>query len=314
MNPFYNRLKKRARHLQKWSKRWPTTAYRVYDRDVPEYRWSVDWYGDHIFLQEYPSSKMSDAERRTQRQEVRQAIKELLGVSDQKFLHERVRERQRAGRQYQKKDSERAEFKVTEGKHTFLVNLNNYIDTGLFLDHRESRKLVAKWLRAHGKGARLLNLFCYTGAFSVWGAAAGAHTTSVDLSNTYLDWAKRNFEANQLDPRQHVFQRTDILQWLPREVNLGRQYEVIVLDPPTFSRGAKMERDFDIQRDHVELISQCLKLLAPGGKLLFSTNFRRFELELDPNTAHIEEITSQTLPEDFRPGIHRAWAIQNLHV
>lgn len=314
MNPFYNRLKKRTRHIKRWASRWPTTAFRLYDRDVPEYRWSVDCYGDHIFLQEYPSLKMSDAERRAQRLEVRSAIKELLGVSHKDFLHERVRERQKAGSQHQRTLGPDSEFKVKEGNLTFMVNLNNYIDTGLFLDHRESRRMVAKWLREAGRGARLLNLFCYTGAFSVWGAKAGAHTTNVDLSNTYLDWAQRNFEANHLDPRQHIFQRTDILRWLPREAELGRQYEVIVLDPPTYSRGAKMERDFDVQRDHVELIEHCLKLLVPGGKLLFSTNFRRFELEKDELNARIVEISDQTVPEDFRPGIHRAWLIQHPHI
>lgn len=310
-NPFSNRLQKRARHLRKWSKRWPTNAYRLYDRDIPEYRWSVDMYGDHVFLQEYSTSRMTPQERQTQRQHVRQAIKDVLGVSDHKFLHERTRERQRRGSQYEKQDSSRNEFKVREGSLSFLVNLSDYIDTGLFLDHRESRRDIASRVKSFGRPVRMLNLFCYTGAFSVWAAQAGAHTTSVDLSNTYIDWAKRNFEINRIDPRKHIFLRSDILQWLPREIGLGRKYDIIVLDPPTFSRSAKMEQDFDIQRDHVELIHQCMELLEHDGLLFFSNNFRRFELEEDAIQAHIEEVSSQSTPEDFRQGIHRAWHIRH---
>ncbi len=311
-NPFYNRLKKRQRHLSKWAKRWPTNAYRLYDRDIPEYRWSVDVYGKHVFLQEYSTNRMSNAERNAQRQEVRQAIKDILGVSDHKFLHERERTRQKGGRQYQKQDSQKNEIVVREGHLSFLVNLTDYIDTGLFLDHRESRKDIASIVKKYGKNARMLNLFCYTGAFSVWAAHAGAHTTSVDLSNTYLDWAKRNFERNNLNTQQHLFLRKDILQWLPREVSLGRQYEIIVLDPPTFSRSAKMEQDLDIQRDHVQLINLCLELLTDDGVLLFSNNFRKFEMDTDEIKGVVNEISKDTIPEDFREGIHRAWKIRRM--
>lgn len=310
-NPFSNRLQKRARHLRKWAKRWPTNAYRLYDRDIPEYRWSVDIYGDHVFLQEYSTSKMSPQERQNQRQEVRQAIKDVVGVADHKFLHERTRERQRRGSQYEKQDSSRNEFKVKEGPLSFLINLSDYIDTGLFLDHRESRRDIASRVKSFGRPVRMLNLFCYTGAFSVWAAHAGAHTTSVDLSNTYIDWAKRNFTLNRLDPRQHIFLRSDILQWLPKEIGLGRKYDIIVLDPPTFSRSAKMDQDFDIQRDHVELIHQCMQLLEHDGLLFFSNNFRRFELDTDAIDADIQEVSEQSIPEDFREGIHRAWHLRH---
>ena len=132
----------------------------------------------------------------------------------------------------------------------------------------------------------------------------------MDLSNTYLEWAERNFYRNRFDPDAHIFQRSDILRWLPREVSLNRRYDVIVLDPPTFSRSAKMERDFDVQRDHVELIESALKLLAHDGEMLFSTNFRRFELDEEAIQAQIEEITDETTPQDFRPGIHRAWRLR----
>lgn len=313
MNPFHNRLKKRSKHLTKWARRWPTTAWRAYDRDVPEYPWSVDLYGSHVFLQEFPNTRHSDQQRREQRAQVRDAIKELFALPDGSPppIHERTRERQKKGAQYQKRAARQETFNVEEDGLKFQVNLDDYIDTGLFLDHRNMRREVASTVSAHGRGARMLNLFCYTGAFSVWAARAGAHTTSVDLSNTYLEWAQQNFTLNGFDPRQHLFLRQDILQWLPREAALGRRYEVIVLDPPTFSRSARMERDLDIQRDHVELLSACLELLAPGGHLYFSTNFRRFSLDEAALDAEVSEITSSTVPEDFRPGIHRAWLLRS---
>jgi 23S rRNA (cytosine1962-C5)-methyltransferase len=307
MSAFLNRIKKRRKHLARWAKRWPTQAYRLYDRDMPEYPWSVDLYGDQVFLQEYPSRKASDEDRARQRVEVVDALCQVLSISkSQIFLRTRVR--QKGSSQYERQSGGAdAEFVVEEGGHRFHVNLGDYIDTGLFLDHRNLRREVASTLRGMGrKTPRLLNLFCYTGAFSVWGACAGAHTTSVDLSNTYLEWAGRNLELNGIDPEQHILVRSDILRWLPKEVSLGRKYEVIVLDPPTFSRSKKMERDLDVQRDHVEMIQHCLDLLTHDGVLYFSNNFRNFELD-EGLARRAQEVTDRSVPEDFRPGIHRSW-------
>jgi len=310
MSAFLNRIRKRHKHLKKWANRWPTQAYRLYDRDMPEYRWSVDVYGGDVFLQEYPSNKMDARARRAQRQEVLDALVEVLGVSKAR-IHERTRERQKGKKQYEKRADSDSKKKVQEGGLNFLVNFDNYIDTGLFLDHRNMRREVAKQVEERGKGTKVLNLFAYTGAFSVWAARAGAHTTTVDMSNTYLDWAKENFAANNISTASHVFQRADILQWLPREARFGRTYDIIVLDPPTFSRSKKMERDFDVQRDHVELIDGCLELLEPSGLLYFSTNFRKFSLD-DSFTHMATEISSKTVPKDFRKGIHRAWKLELL--
>ena len=309
-SPFANRLSKRDRHLERWSRRWPTDAFRVYDRDIPEYAWTVDRYGDHLYVQEFVNRRTPEDERRAQRYEVLRALKERFGVSAEQ-IHERVRQRQRPGGQYSKQAATGVEHEVKEGPLTFLVNLDDYMDTGLFLDHRELRRHVAQHA-ARLKNPRLLNLFCYTGTFSVWSAHQGkAHTTNVDLSGNYLDWAKRNFTRNGLDPKQHIFQRADILQWLPREASLGRRYEIIVLDPPTFSRSERMEQELDIQRDHVELIGLCMEVLAPNGTLYFSTNARTFVLDEEglSSIAQVEELTARTIPEDFRAGIHRSFGI-----
>lgn len=307
MNDFHNRLKKRARHLRKWARRWPTEAFRVYDRDIPEYRWTVDVYGEHAFAQEFPRRGEPERERRERRQHVLGAITDVLDVPAAR-IHERTRERKAGGTQYGRQSDAQREITVREGELSFLVNLTDYIDTGLFLDHRELRRELAQRVRQRG-GGRALNLFCYTGAFSVWAAAAGAHTTSVDLSRRYLDWAERNFELNGLDPNAHVFLRKDVLDWLPHEVNLGRRYEFIVLDPPTFSRSKRMERNLDIQRDHLEMVRHCLSLLTHDGVLFFSTNFRKFDPQLDTLGVPVTEISDRTVPEDFRPGIHRAWEL-----
>ena len=312
MSAFLNRIKKRRKHLAKWARRWPTQAYRLYDRDMPEYPWSVDIYGEQVFLQEYPHWKADDAARAKQREEVIAALCEVFEITrDHIFM--RTRTRKKGSSQYERRDGDsgKKEFVVEEGGHRFLVNLSDYIDTGLFLDHRNTRREVAKTIRGMSGTPRMLNLFCYTGAFSVWAACAGAHTTSVDLSNTYLEWTERNLSLNHIDPAHHITTRSDILRWLPKEVSLGRKYEVIVLDPPTFSRSKKMERDLDVQRDHVEMISRCLDLLTYNGVLYFSTNFRDFELDADL-AKKAEEISNRSVPEDFRAGIHRSWLFHKI--
>ncbi len=311
MSDFRNRVTKRHRHLSRWAERWPTEAWRLYDWDIPEWPWTVDVYGPHVLIQEYRRRGMSDEEREAQRAEVVDAVRE---VCQPKGVFTRIRVQQKGGAQYERQGDAQAESIVREGPLRFHVNLSDYIDTGLFLDHREQRRAVADHItsRSGRPGeVRFLNLFGYTAAFSVWAAHVGAHTTTVDLSNTYLEWAERNFELNNLDPHNHIFQRSDILRWLPREVELNREYEVIVLDPPTFSRSSSMERDLDVQRDHAELIERCLDLLTLNGKLYFSTNFRDFTLDQKlQRRAH--EITSQTTPEDFYEGVHRSWEFSKI--
>ena len=310
MNAFYNRLKKRHKHLKKWAKTWPTQAWRVYDRDMPEWRWSVDIYDEAVYLQEYPSSRSTPKERVHQRRAVLQAVEEVIGVPSERIF-ERVRKPRRVG-QYDKRSELEQLSVVEEGGLKFWVNLVDYIDTGLFLDHRNLRRIAHDLLAPpapHARPRRMLNLFCYTGAFSVWGAAAGAHTTSVDMSNTYLDWARQNFELNALPLGPHTFVRADILKWLPRAGQKEpASYDVIVLDPPSFSQSKKMSQDLEVQRDQHLLLEHALALLRPEGVLFFSTNFRGFEPDFSSLTRwEHKEISEQTVPKDFRPGIHRAW-------
>ncbi|HSQ04062.1 MAG TPA: class I SAM-dependent methyltransferase, partial [Burkholderiales bacterium] len=232
-------------------------------------------------------------------------------------LHLKRRERQRGTSQYEKLDDAAAEaFVVEEAGNRFEVNFDTYLDTGLFLDSRPTRGLVAETiaLRAKaGASARFLNLFAYTGSFTVYAARAGAsHSTTVDLSNTYQAWTARNFALNGIDTRRHLLVRADVLAWLVEKLPAGERYDVIVLDPPSFSNSKKMHGVLDVQRDHARLVSQCHDLLADGGELFFSTNLRSFAIDpqLERRLA-LHEITQQSVPEDFRrpsrPGPHRAW-------
>lgn len=305
---FGNRLRKRDRHLGRWARRWPTDAYRVYDRDIPEWAFAVDRYADAVVLQHFVRHSESAEESEQRLEAAIGAIVDVLEV-DRAAIYVKERQRQKGGAQYQRLDDE-APIIVHEDELRFRVDLAAYLDTGLFLDHRELRRIVAHDLAERSR-PRLANLFAYTGAFSVWGARAGATVTTVDLSNTYLDWAQENFVLNEIDPSSHRFDRSDVMRWIGQEHQRGERYDVVVLDPPTFSRSKKMVRDLDIQRDHVELIRGARALLRADGVLYFSNNFRDFQL--DPDLAHdpgVEEITPRTIPEDFTLGIHRAWRIR----
>ena len=217
----------------------------------------------------------------------------------------KTRERQRGSAQYQKQAARGEYLPVREGAATFLVNLHDYLDTGLFLDHRPLRRRIY----GEARDKRFLNLFCYTASASVQAALGGAaHTTSVDLSQTYLDWAHRNFDANELDSRHRLI-KADVMAWLAEG---DSQYDLILCDPPTFSNTKKEQRVFDVQRDHVVLIERCMKRLAPGGTLYFSNNYRGFKLDPAINERyHCEDISAATIGFDFarRPNIHKAWKI-----
>jgi 23S rRNA (cytosine1962-C5)-methyltransferase len=296
-----NRIKKRLKHLRKFAERWPTNAYRVYDWDIPEFPWSVDVYGDQIQLQYFQKNHTAD-----QLDWVPERIQALFEV-EADAVHFKERHR-RFGTQYEKLSESGSEFVVFEGPHQFYVNLDSYIDSGLFLDHRNLRREVAAEV-GRRRRPEVLNLFSYTGAFSVWSAAAGGHVTTVDLSNTYLEWAQRNFELNKLNVREHNFVRSDILRWLPQQKK-AEQFDVIVLDPPTWSRSKKMDGELDVQRDHPFMIRQCVRLLRPGGVIYFSTNYKGFKLELDDFELPVKEISNWTVPEDFKKTIHRAFEIR----
>ena len=309
---FANRLQKNFRHLKKWAKREGVSCWRVYDRDLHDYNVAIDLYESWVHVQEYERPpKIDDARAQSRLDFVMETIPSALGVSPGDcFL--KVRRRQKGGSQYEKLD-ERGELReVHEGGHVFLVNFTDYLDTGLFLDHRITRKMLGEM----SKGKSFLNLFAYTGSATVYAAKGGAaSTTTVDMSNTYLEWAAKNFEANGIvEGSQHELLRADCTVWIPAGGASRRRWDVIFLDPPTFSTSKKMEGTFDVQRDHVPLLRSTAKLLEEDGVLLFSNNLRRFEMEAAamPELT-VEDITRRTIPEDFKrhDGIHHAFLIRH---
>lgn len=291
MEMFANRLRKNARHLAKWGKRRGISCYRLYDRDIPEFPFVVDHYEGRIHLQILSGDFGS---------EVARAAADALQLPIES-IHVKKREGQKGDSQYEKTGRRGEDFVVSENGCRFIVNLDAYLDTGLFLDHRNMRKMVGE----RAKGKRFLNLFAYTGSFTVYAAKGGAiSTATVDLSNTYLDWAKRNFELNSVLNNNNI--RSDVKVFLE---DSREQYDLIVLDPPTFSNSKKMSGDFDVQRDHAQMIEKCMEILAPGGELFFSSNLKSFKLD-EASLSRFEhaEISSLTVPEDFRnKKIHRAW-------
>jgi 23S rRNA G2069 N7-methylase RlmK/C1962 C5-methylase RlmI len=296
-----NRLRKRARHLRRWAQRQGVTCYRVYDRDVPEIPLIVDWYDGRLYLARYERRRDYPA---AWVQAMVTAAAEALDVPAH-AVYLKERRRQRGAAQYERLDRSGERFVVREGECRFWVNLRDYLDTGLFLDHRDTRLRVGR----EAAGTRFLNLFCYTGAFTVHAAAGGAReTVSVDLSHTYLDWARDNLALNGLAGPAHRLVREDVMVFL-RQTRPG--FDLAVLDPPTFSNSKKMQDVLDLQRDHVPLINATLALLRPGGVLYFSTGARHFKL--DPGrlrAAGVEDVTEQTMPEDFRGRRpHRCWRL-----
>ncbi|MBI5142394.1 MAG: bifunctional 23S rRNA (guanine(2069)-N(7))-methyltransferase RlmK/23S rRNA (guanine(2445)-N(2))-methyltransferase RlmL [Nitrospirae bacterium] len=302
-----NRLRKNLKSIGKWAQKSGVTCYRLYDADIPEYAAAVDVYEKWAHVQEYQAPKTVDpanAERRLS--ELAEAVKTVLGLADGD-LFVKVRRRQSGGFRYERLADAGVFYEIGEGGLRFLVNFTDHLDTGIFLDHRITRGMI----RDMAKGARFLNLFAYTGTASVYAAAGGAEsTTTVDMSATYLDWAERNFAANGISGSRHEFIRANCLEWL--EWPERGRFDLIFLDPPTFSNSKGMDDEFDIQRDHVKLIGMAARLLAPGGTLIFSTNSRRFALETASMPGlSFEDMTRSTIPKDFErnPRIHKCWRI-----
>ena len=301
---FSNRLRKNRRHWDKWARRRGIGCYRLYDRDIPEFPLAIDWYEGEAHAQVFARKGQQPLEE-AEEQAIGEAICQVLEIPA-KALAFKTRQRQRGLAQYEKTGQQGAPRIVHEAGLQFEVDLHSYLDTGLFLDHRETRALV----RQQAQGKRMLNLFAYTGSFSVYAAAGGAlATTSVDLSNTYQAWTRRNLDLNGFSGDAHHLERADVFEYLDRAVRERRLFGLIVLDPPSFSNSKKMLEVLDVQRDHRRLIDHCLELLTPNGELYFSTNRRRFKL--DPELTQLpgsEEITQQTLPDDFkRHPAHRCW-------
>ncbi|CAM3455333.1 bifunctional 23S rRNA (guanine(2069)-N(7))-methyltransferase RlmK/23S rRNA (guanine(2445)-N(2))-methyltransferase RlmL [Halomonas lysinitropha] len=310
---FANRLEKNRRRLKKWLKSSGESCYRLYDADMPEYALAIDLYGDRVHVQEYAAPKSVDAAQAQKRLfEALGVIPDVLGVDPGKVVVKR-RERQSGKAQYRKQGASGERFEACEGRARLWVNLRDYLDTGLFLDHRPVRRLLGEM----AAGKRFLNLFCYTGAATVQ-AALGAgeqggasESVSVDLSNTYLDWARDNFALNRLDPGRHRLVRDDCLRWLE---TAGGEFDLIFLDPPTFSNSKKMADTLDVQRDQGRLVRLAMARLAPGGTLVFSNNQRRFTLDEDlAEKFHVKDISARTFDPDFqrRPGLHHCFLIRH---
>jgi 23S rRNA (cytosine1962-C5)-methyltransferase len=309
LKDFANRIARNARHWGKWARRRGIQCYRVYDRDIPEYAFALDVYGEHALLQEYDragdSLETDSSVHDAWLLQAHHAAAGGLGLDPSRVVTKR-RAKRRGSAQHEKSGRAGEDFVVQEGGHRFIVNLEAYLDTGLFLDHRNTRAMVG----AEVAGKRFLNLFCYTGSFTVYAACSGAASSlGIDLSSTYLNWARRNFDLNGIDPQRHVLERDDVLVWLKDAVRAAQRYDMIVLDPPSFSTSKAMRDTLDIQRDHPELITACARLLPRGGVLYFSTNLRSFKLDA-ASAAGLEgeEISARTVPEDFRNRrIHRCW-------
>lgn len=309
---FANRLRKNHKRLKAWLQREGVSCYRLYDADMPEYAVAVDCYGDRVHVAEYAAPSKVDAAAAARRlDEVMAAIPEALAIAPAQVVLKQ-RRRQRGSEQYQRQARSEQWLPVREGAATLLVNLQDYLDTGLFLDHRPVRRWIGEW----AAGARFLNLFCYTATATVHAGLGGAReSTSVDLSRTYLDWAERNLAANGLDPRRHRLVRADVREWLQQAGRDTRErYDLILLDPPTFSNSKRMDGVLDTQRDHVALIEAAMAVLNPGGRLIFSTNYRRFQLDEAALAAfQIEDVTRASLDPDFEhsAGIHRCWVLRH---
>ena len=303
---FANRLKKNLRLLGKWARKAEIECYRLYDADMPEYALAVDLYKDWVHVQEYAAPKSIDEEKAKERLlEALTVIPEALGIPEKQVVFKR-RERQSGSSQYTRQNDQGDLLEVNEGGCRLLVNLHDYLDTGLFLDHRPMRTRIQQ----EAKGKRFLNLFCYTATATVHAAMGGAvSSTSVDLSNTYLGWGRKNLALNGLSERRHRLEREDCMKWIEKDDN---EYDLIFIDPPTFSNSKKLEGVFDIQLEHRKLIELAMKRLSADGVLYFSNNFRRFKFDSElEKLFDVTEISSKTIDRDFqrRKAIHRSWRI-----
>ena len=307
---FANRLQKNMQTLKKWAVKENIYCLRLYDADLPDFNVAIDLYGDRLHVQEYAPPKTIDPEKAKKRFNLAlQAIRAVTGLGrDAIFI--KTRARQEGKTQYAKQSTASKRFIVQEGKAKILINLTDYLDTGLFLDHRQMRLRIA----AEAKGKHFLNLYSYTSTASVHAALGGAaSTTSVDLSNTYLNWSKENFVLNGLTvdhvDQQHQFFASDCFEWLKEG---HEQYELIFIDPPTFSNSKKFYGTFDVQRDHNSLLKRAMNRLTTDGTLYFSNNYRGFEMDEEVQAMfNVEEISNETIGLDFKRNqkIHRAWKI-----
>jgi 23S rRNA (cytosine1962-C5)-methyltransferase len=305
-----NRIIKNQKRLKSYLKSGHFEAYRLYNKDIPEYPYLIDIYADHavIYEQGKALAEEDESKREAHQQQIQAVLQEVLQIPPER-QHLKIRRKQKGTEQYRPLDPDSDDFKtVNEPPLKFLVNFERYLDTGLFLDHRPLRQHLIK----NCQNKTVLNLFCYTGSLSVAAAKGGARVTSVDMSRTYLDWAYENFLLNGLEPKQHVFFQADVLKDLGARKEQGERYDIVLLDPPSFSNSKRMDDVLDIERDHPILIRDCMALLKNGGELYFSTNRRRFQLHpVVTQEYQVKEISQWTIPPDFHHSeIHRAWVFK----
>ncbi|EFU67829.1 bifunctional 23S rRNA (guanine(2069)-N(7))-methyltransferase RlmK/23S rRNA (guanine(2445)-N(2))-methyltransferase RlmL [Aggregatibacter segnis] len=305
---FANRLQKNIKKIEKWAKQQGLDAYRLYDADLPEYNLAVDRYADHIVVQEYAAPKNIDENKARQRLlDAVNAILQVTGIETNKLIL-KVRQKQKGTNQYEKLANKGEYFYVNEYGAKLWVNLTDYLDTGLFLDHRLTRKMLGEM----SQGKDFLNLFAYTGSATVHAALGKAKsTTTVDMSNTYLNWAEQNLLLNDIEGKQHKLIQADCLQWLEK---CDRQFDLIFVDPPTFSNSKRMEDSWDVQRDHIKLMTNLKRILRPNGTIVFSNNKRGFKMDfakLEELGLSAVEISHKTLPLDFERNkqIHNCWLV-----
>ena len=306
---FANRLQKNIKKIEKWAKQQGLDAYRLYDADLPEYNLAVDRYADHIVVQEYAAPKNIDENKARQRLlDAVNATLQVTGIETNKLIL-KVRQKQKGTNQYEKLANKGEYFYVNEYGAKLWVNLTDYLDTGLFLDHRLTRKMLGEM----AQGKDFLNLFAYTGSATVHAALGKAKsTTTVDMSNTYLNWAEQNLLLNDIEGKQHKLIQADCLQWLEK---CDRQFDSIFVDPPTFSNSKRMEDSWDVQRDHIKLMTNLKRILRPNGTIVFSNNKRGFKMDfakLEELGLSAVEISHKTLPLDFERNkqIHNCWLVQ----
>lgn len=305
---YANRLRKNVKKLEKWARQEGIECYRLYDADLPDYNVAVDRYADWVVVQEYAAPKTIDAQKARQRLfDIIAATIHVLGIAPNKLVL-KTRERQKGNNQYQKMNEKGDFIEVSEYNARLWVNLTDYLDTGLFLDHRIARRMLGQM----SKGKDFLNLFAYTGSASVHAGLGGARsTTTVDMSRTYLEWAERNLRLNGLSGRAHRLIQADCLGWLQET---DEQFDLIFIDPPTFSNSKRMEESFDVQRDHMRLLEDLKRLMRKGGTIMFSNNKRGFRMDLDGLAKlglKAQEITQKTQSQDFARNrqIHNCWLI-----
>jgi len=300
---FRNRLMKVFRHVGRRAGRLHVSCYRVYDHDLPEFPFCIEIYEDKLYVAEYKRQhRFTEEQHHDWTTRSVEIMSHVFGVAVENIFLKLRKVKSGRADQYKKMGEQANEFVVHENDLKFIVNLSDYLDTGLFLDHRITRETV----KSESAGKKILNLFCYTGSFSVYAAAGGAsQTVSVDLSNTYLNWTERNMQLNGfIDPSKYKYVHADVIKYL---ATLPEDYfDIVILDPPTFSNSQRMDEFLDVQRDHVKLINDCLKGLKKNGVLYFSTNSRKFILDNEKiRSASIKDITKTTTPFDFEGKLFR---------